>query len=135
MSFTVSITVACVICARYETCRFTCPVHVLWPYFEKLPVGTHPFEGITPAKALCTLRMLLERLGVKGARAHRCHDIRRGHANDMLQRGRSLYEILMAGEWRSPAFLSYLDLIELEMGAVIEAHADESSSEDEDLDA
>ena len=123
------------VCARCETCKFTCPVHVLWPYFEKLPVGTKPFQGITPAKSLKTLRMMLDRLGVQGAFAYRCHDIRRGHANDMLQRGRSLYEILMAGEWRSPAFMTYLDMCELERGAVIEAHADESSSEDEDLDA
>ena len=122
-------------CARCETCRFTCPVHVLWPYFEKFPVGTKPFQDITLAKSLKTLRMLLGRLCVNDAFAYRCHDIRRGHANDMLQRGRSRYEMLMAGEWRSPAFLTYLDMIELEMGAVIEAHADESSSGDEDLDA
>ena len=79
--------------------------------------------------------MLLGRLCVNDAFAYRCHDIRRGHANDMLQRGRSLYEILMAGEWRSPAFMSYLDMCELERGAVVEAHADESSSDDEDIDA
>ena len=35
------------------------------------------------------------------------------------------------GEWKSPAFLSYLDVAEFERDAVIEAHLDESSSEDE----
>ena len=107
------------VCARCETCEFTCPVHVLWPFFEKFPVGTKPFQDITPAKSLKTLRMLLGKLCVNDAFAYRCHDIRRGHANDMLQRGRSLYEILMAGEWRSPAFMTYIDMCELEKGAVV----------------
>ena len=43
--------------------------------------------------------------------------------------GASLYEILKAGEWSSPAFLSYLDLHELEKEAVVEAHLDESDDE------
>ena len=40
----------------------------------------------------------------------------------------SLYEIFAGGEWRSPAFLEYLALGDLEMGAVIEAHQAESST-------
>lgn len=43
--------------------------------------------------------------------------------------GASLYEILKAGEWSSPAFLNYLDLHELEKEAVVEAHMDESDDE------
>ena len=38
---------------------------------------------------------------------------------------------MLSGEWRSPAFLQYLNLEELEADAVLEAHIDESSSEDE----
>ena len=40
--------------------------------------------------------------------------------------GAPLYEILAAGEWRSPAFLDYLDLHSLERDMVIQAHCDES---------
>ena len=36
----------------------------------------------------------------------------------------------MAGEWRSPAFLKYLDVMELESAAVVEAHLEEESDED-----
>ena len=44
--------------------------------------------------------------------------------------GASLYEILKAGEWRSPAFLDYLDLHSLERDAVIQAHVEESEDEE-----
>ena len=44
--------------------------------------------------------------------------------------GATLAEILKAGEWKSPAFMSYLDLDKLETEAVIEAHLEESACED-----
>ena len=44
-----------------------------------------------------------------------------------------LHKILEAGEWRSPAFLDYLDTNELEADAVVEAHMDESSGEEMDI--
>ena len=66
------------------------------------------------------------------AKYYRTHDLRRGHAKDLFQNGATLYEILPAGEWRSPAFLRYIDHCELESSVVWEAHADESSSEDEE---
>jgi len=64
--------------------------------------------------------------------------------------GADLYEMLAAGEWKSPAFLQagrfhsgqgggegacvqYLDVNALERDVVIEAHVDESSGDDEDV--
>jgi hypothetical protein len=46
--------------------------------------------------------------------------------------GAPLWQILEAGEWRSPAFLKYLDLQRLETDLVVQAHVDESESEDEE---
>ena len=112
-------------------CQITCPVHALWPYFEKLKIGEMAFPGIYAGKALRQLRTMLELLGIENASRFRCHDLRRGHAKDLQLRGANLYEILAAGEWRSKAFLEYLSPGDLEMGAVIEAHQAESSSEDE----
>ena len=116
-------------CTSHTT--LLCPVHTLWPYLEGFGVGQRVFQDISASNALSTLRAYLARIGVPDARLYRTHDIRRGHADDMRARGSTLAEILRAGEWRSPAFLSYLDLDELEAGAVVEAHVDESSSEDE----
>jgi hypothetical protein len=107
-------------------------VHVLWPFFQRLEVGQAAFPGITAGAALRQLKDILHVLGLEHFRRYRCHDLRRGHAKDMQMNGATLYEILAAGEWKSPAFLDYMSLMELEMGAVIEAHQAESSSEDEE---
>ena len=45
--------------------------------------------------------------------------------------GTPLWKILEAGEWRSPAFLSYLDVHGLETELVVQAHLAESGSDDE----
>ena len=104
---------------------------MFWRFFASLSPGDKPFENISPAEALQFLRVFLCRLHVKNAGRYRTHDLRRGHAQDLVERGATLAEILRAGQWRSPAFLQYLDMQELEHGAVVEAHLDESSSEDE----
>ena len=69
---------------------------------------------------------------VENAQEYRLHDFRRGHAMDLLNKGARLGLILKAGEWRSPAFLLYFDLQQLETASVVEAHLDESSGDDDD---
>lgn len=46
--------------------------------------------------------------------------------------GAPLWKILEAGQWRSPAFLKYLDMNSLDTELVAQAHCDESDSDDED---
>ena len=46
--------------------------------------------------------------------------------------GATLGEILRAGDWKSPAFLLYLDAEQLEMDRVAEAHDIYGSSDEED---
>ena len=83
---------------------------------------------ISAASALGRLRSMLCELNVESALAYRTHDFRRGHARDLQENGSNLRDILQAGEWRSPAFLAYLDIDELSSGAVLEAHlADEDA--------
>ena len=111
-------------------CEATCPIHVLGAEIAGHELGTAMFEGITPADALSNLRFLLSQIGVQNARQYRTHDLRRGHAVDLQLSKAPLYQILEAGEWRSPAFMEYLDLHRLERDAVLQAHLDES---DEDV--
>ena len=92
------------------------------------------------------LRKLLEAVGTERAQFYRPHDLRRGHAEDLrlsgaclficrrfcvclkLRRaGAPLWKILAAGEWRSPAFLSYLDVHRLEIEMVMQGCLDEES--------
>ena len=111
--------------------KATCPMHVLAPVLKQIEVGAILFKGITAGSALATLRYVLGCLEVDNAEAYRTHDLRRGHARDLQQYGASLHEILEAGEWRSPAFLKYLDVSSLERDSVLEAHLNESSDDEE----
>ena len=115
-----------------KKCPLTCPVHVLGAYMTQFPSGTQPFLGITPAKAGIGLRKLLRDTGVPNASSYVPHDARRGHAEDLRRGGATLGEILRAGDWRSPAFLQYLNAEQLDLDRIAEAH-DLVSSDDEDV--
>ena len=106
-------------------------MHVLGRWLQGLPEPRRPFAGITPQAALRRLRERLGKLGAVDARAYRLHDFRRGHAQDLASSGATLAEILKAGEWRSAAFLGYLDTEDLEQSAVLEAHMNMSSEDEE----
>ena len=57
------------------------------------------------------------------------HDFRRGHAQDLLESGASLAQILAAGQWRSASFLDYIKQAELERDVALEV-AIESDGEE-----
>ena len=110
-----------------------CPVHVVWERFlVNLNVGVAPFALITAAQARTRLKSYLLALGVADASRFRCHDLRRGHADDLRISGAPLAKLLLYGEWARPAYMRYVDDEALETSAVVQAHIDESSSEDED---
>ena len=109
--------------------RLTCPTHALGPIVDAVAHNQLLFEGVCASRALVRLRESLVTLNVPDARAFGTQDLRRGHARDLQKRGASLYEILSAGEWRSPAFLKYLDMYALDRDVVVEAHIDESDGE------
>ena len=111
-------------------CAATCPVHVLGPLVDNITEGEPLFGQITAALALKALRTLLVALEVQDAGAYRTHDLRRGHALDLQLSGAPLWQILQAGEWRSPAFLQYLDLHRLDRDLVVQAHLDEESDDE-----
>ena len=98
---------------RLCTCvgnKHTCVVHMLWDQFLGLmPIGTVPWHGISASEALLRLRRVLQHLRVPNAKSYRTQDLRRGHAEDMRQSGSPLSDILKAGQWKSSAFLKYLD--------------------------
>jgi hypothetical protein len=118
-----------------KQCKETCPVHVLGAWFRSLQHGQRAFGGISAARALATLREWLALLRLADAEMYRLHDFRRGHARDLQASGANLATILAAGEWRSPAFLQYLDKEELENQAVqqmhLDAHMDDSSGDEQ----
>ena len=50
----------------------------------------------------------------------------------VLREGSSLWEILAAGEWSSPAFLKYMDLNQLETDLVLKSHLDDSDCDQDE---
>ena len=87
-----------------------CAVHTLWDKFwASRAEGEQPWAHIGPSQARARLRRLLQRLQVPRAHEYGTHDFRRGHAEDMKKCGSTLAEILLAGQWRSAAFMTYLD--------------------------
>jgi hypothetical protein len=105
-----------------RSCPISCPVHVLGVFFAQYAAGDKPFVGISPEQARLTLRVLLGEAGVSDAGTYDTKSLRRGHAVDIHKNGGRLKEILEGGDWRSPAFMHYLDISELEKDAVSEAH-------------
>ena len=105
---------------------------MLGPLVDACPEGQPLFPGLTGASVLAALRTLLECVGVERAACYRTHDLRRGHALDLQLAGAPLFAILDAGGWRSPAFLKYLDLHQLDRDLVVQSHVADSST-DEDV--
>jgi hypothetical protein len=106
--------------------RWMCPVHVLGEWLSTREIGSQPFLHLRADVARSALRRRLGWLGVKEASAYSLHDFRRGHAHDLAAAGGSLQAILAAGEWTSPAFLKYLDTVQLEEQVVLQAHLDDA---------
>jgi len=97
-------------CGRNALSTSLCPVHVLGKEIGRLPPGSRPFAQLYADVTLRELRRRLSVLGVADAESYVLHDFRRGHAEDLRRAGKSLWVILQAGEWGSPAFLAYMDL-------------------------
>ena len=108
----------------------TCPIHALGADLASCGHGDALFPGITAPKALSTLRSVLAALGIEQAADYKPQDFRGGHADDLRASGAPLRTILEAGGWRSPAFMKYLNLDQLESGMVVQAHLDEGSHDD-----
>ena len=102
-------------------CQVTCPVHVLGRYLKSLCPGSRPFAGISAGQALGTLRSMLLQAGIPNHSSFATHSLRRGHARDIHRNAGKLKEILEAGDWRSAAFMHYLDIQQLESDSVQEA--------------
>lgn len=58
------------------------------------------------------------------------HDFTRGHSDDLFRSGAILLKILRAGDWRSGAFLTFLDALGLERDGIMEAHLADRNDDD-----
>ena len=96
-------------------------------------MGQRLFPSVTPASAIGIVRACLKAADVPEAAQFGTHDLRRGHALDLVKRGGRLGVILREGQWASGAALvkSYLPFEILEAEAVLEAAVADSGSEED----
>ena len=92
--------------------KVTCAVHTLWDdWFEHWPAGEAAWANCTPQFTIKRLREDLGKLApvISEPEKYGTHDVCRGHAEDMRAAGSPLAEILQAGQWKSAAFLRYVN--------------------------
>ena len=92
-----------------------------------------PLVTTSYQQLLAALQRLLTRLGLNPA-GYGTHSFRKGAAQEMVKRGSSLRDILLAAGWKSAAFKAYLDMGEVEAAAAVELELSDSEDDsDSDL--
>ena len=100
-----------------------------WVSASALLPGQKLWENATQACALTHMRRLLTLLGTPDA--HQCSwkAVRSGRATEMAADGFTLAKILEAGEWRSSAFLRYIDETAADQGQSLRAALEENDED------
>jgi len=116
-----------------RSCTFTklpeiCPCHQLVARSNQTLPGSqlfsYPYQRI-----LSNIRDILRNVGEEDYKLYGCHSLRRGMAQDIWENTKSLKDVLLAGEWRSPAFLLYLNQTEVNEEVVLQAILHEDDDE------
>ena len=112
-----------------ERAKAMCPVHVLGTWLAEGD-GRKPFSHFSANYARAELKRRIALAGCAEPEQYTLHDMRRGHAQDLVENGGSLQQILSAGQWSSPAFLKYIDSAKADRDVVVEATLLESDSDE-----
>ena len=94
-----------------EYCKeIFCPFHIMKAIVNRYPYGYKGqiFPSLTATGFTRMLRQDLSEAGVIDPHTYSPHGFRRGTAKEMYDRGANLAAILIAGGWRSAAYLTYL---------------------------
>ena len=95
-------------CSCASTGPRTCAVHRLKPKLASMG-RAEPLWQLSAHEAVKSLRRLLTLLKVTCPDEFTLKAFRAGRATALAAAGKSVVDILLAGEWRSAAFLSYVD--------------------------
>ena len=78
---------------------------------------------------LAAVRRLLTALDIENPEQYTLKMFRAGHATTLAEEGKSIGHILQAGEWKSAAFLSYIDEDAVDAAQIVEHVFSESDAE------
>jgi hypothetical protein len=92
-----------------KTDKDVCPVHALESYIKHEASDRVPFRHLNARFVNVTLRRRMLLLQVEKHTLYTSKCFRRGHTQDIADRGGTLFEIVTAGQWNSIAFKFYLD--------------------------
>ena len=93
--------------------------------------GLHAGAAIFPVSLQKAMQLIRSWAAAAGVEAPTWHAFRRGMASDMLAQGSSVAQILVAGGWRSSAFLRYLVRTDVDLEAACSFALNASDSEAE----
>ena len=87
--------------------RQFCVVHRLQDYLRGKPQGCRLWTSTSHAM-LSAIRKLLMALNINKPEEFTLKMFRAGHATALAEEGKSIGDILRAGEWKSNAFMAYV---------------------------
>ena len=88
-----------------------CPVHAFWPEIAaRAKCGEKLFPGYTTQNVNATIKAVLAKLGIPHAERYTSHGYRRGASQELKERGCQWPIVASLGEWRSLAFMGYIDI-------------------------
>jgi hypothetical protein len=89
-------------------CPLLCCIHFAGQYIMSKPIGD-PLFGFSHAQFTHAIKRALMLLEVHGAIRFSLKAFRAGRATELAKKGVPIGKILQAGEWKSSAFLRYID--------------------------
>ena len=90
--------------------RRLCPAHSIWPFIaSRVQSGQLLFPMYTATNVNTTIKSVLAKLGIDFAQIYSSHGFRRGATQELKEKGSQISAIATVGEWRSLAFLGYVD--------------------------
>ena len=104
-----------------------CPYHLLLALFRKSG-GKGRLFRLNATQFARQLKEDLRTIGVEDSHLFTPHGFRRGSAQEMHSRGASLAAILVAGGWRSSAFLTYLQQEKIDCDKLMQCLCDEDEA-------
>ena len=94
-----------------RSARRLCPVHAIWPAIAaRVRCGEMLFPGYTTQNVNTTIKAVLAKLDIPQAELYTSHGFRRGAAQELKERGCQWPIVASLGEWRSLAFMGYIDI-------------------------
>ena len=95
-------------CSCHLTGRQFCVAHRLQEYLKGRAQGSRLWSS-SSHHMLATIRRILRALDVDRPDEFTLKMFRAGHATSLAEEGKSIGDILRAGEWKSTASMAYID--------------------------